>query len=207
MSGIVIELQKEALNEQVSVESLLRKAFLVAKKLKLEDFEEWINQEQNGYNQQAPDYRNIRGEIKAWNPYNGWIPVVMPAKVANFITNMPLGISISAISDTYNSSEGGVHLTVNATLTEFLNNSSDYPFSTKYIFCTSKSELYRIMSTVRNKILDWSLLLEENGILGDDMTFTDKEKEIALNTQVINNYTNNFYGETKDVDIQQGTEG
>ena len=35
MGGIVLELQKEALDENISIESLLRKAYLVAKKLKL----------------------------------------------------------------------------------------------------------------------------------------------------------------------------
>ena len=67
MKGIVIELEKEALNEQASVESLLRKAYLVARKLKLEEFEEWINNEQNGYKGNALDYRMINGEYKAWN--------------------------------------------------------------------------------------------------------------------------------------------
>lgn len=42
MEGIVYELEREALDENVSVESLLRKAYLVARKLKLSDFEEWI---------------------------------------------------------------------------------------------------------------------------------------------------------------------
>lgn len=64
--------------------------------------------------------------------------------------------------------------------------------------------MYRIMSTVRNKILDWALLLEENGILGENMTFTEREREIASNTQIINNYTNNFYAGVKDIGIQQG---
>ena len=36
------------------------------------------------------------------------------------------------------------------------------------------------------------------------MTFTEKEKEVASATKVINNYTNNFYGNTSEVDISQG---
>lgn len=60
------------------------------------------------------------------------------------------------------------------------------------------------MSTVRNKILDWALLLDENGIVGEGMTFTDGEKKTAQNTQVINNYTNNFFAEVSDIDVQQG---
>ena len=71
-------------------------------------------------------------------------------------------------------------------------------------FDTSRSEIYRILSTVRNKILEWTLLLEENGIIGEGMTFTEEEKQKAQNTQIINNYTNNFYSEVSDVDMKQG---
>ena len=51
--GIIIELQREALNESVSIESLMRKAYLVAKKLDLKEFEEWLKQEQNGYDEKV----------------------------------------------------------------------------------------------------------------------------------------------------------
>lgn len=188
--GIVIELQREALDEKISIESLMRKAYLVARKLNLKEFEEWISQEQNGYKQEVPEYRNIAGEIKAWNPYHGWIPMVLSADISDLVSKMPIPTSISELQDVYNSSEGTVCLSVNGTLTEWFNSNMDF-IPTKYQFFSTKSELYRIMSTVRNKILDWALLLEENGIVGEGMTFTDIEKKIAHNTQVINNYINN----------------
>lgn len=203
MGGIVIELQREALDEKISIESLIRKAYLVAKKLKLKEFEEWLNQEQNGYKKEIPEYRNITGEIKAWNPYHGWIPMILPAKVADIASRMPIPNSISSLLDVYNSSEDRVTFSVNGAMTEFFNNSTDF-MPTKYAFFVSKSELYRIMSTVRNKILDWALLLEENGIVGNEMTFTDVEKQIAIDTPVINNYINNFYSKVSDVDMKQG---
>ena len=203
MAGIVLELQKEAMDETISIEVLLRKAYLVARKLKLRDFENWVNQEQNGYENYLPKYRYVRGEIKAWNPYRGWIPMVLPTSVADEVSCMPLGMSISAISDSYNTSEGTVTLAVNAALTEFFNKSTDF-IPTKYVFFVSKSELYRIMSTVRNKILDWALLLEENNISGEGMAFTEKETETALTTQIINNYTNNFFSKVEEADINQG---
>lgn len=201
--GIVIELQREALDESISIESLMRKAYLVARKLNLKDFEEWISQEQNGYKQKVPEYRNIVGEIKAWNPYHGWIPMVLSADIADLISKMPIPTSISELQDVYNSSEGTVCLSVNGTLTEWFNSNIDF-IPTKYQFFSTKSELYRIMSTVRNKILEWALLLEENGIAGEGMTFTDVEKKNAQNSQVINNYTNNFYAEVSDIDVKQG---
>ncbi|XCP84239.1 hypothetical protein ABXS75_14360 [Roseburia hominis] len=201
--GIVIELQREALDENISIESLMRKAYLVARKLNLKEFEEWITQEQNGYKDCIPEYRNIVGEIKAWNPYHGWIPMVLSAEIADIASKMPIPTSISELQDVYNSSESTICLSVNGRLTEWFNEHMDF-IPTKYQFFSSRSELYRIMSTVRNKILDWALLLEENGIVGEGMTFTDVEKETAHNTQVINNYTNNFYAEVSDIDIQQG---
>lgn len=203
MEGIVLELEREALDENVSIEVLLRKAYLVARKLKLTDFEEWINNEQNGYVGEVPEYRMIGGEYKALNPYRGWIPVVLPANVAKVIAKVPLHNSISSLCDVYNTSEGSISFTVGAEITEFLNSSSD-GFDTKFSFHSSRSEIYRIISTVRNKILDWALLLEENEIFGEGMTFTEKEKEIASTTKVINNYTNNFYGNASEVDISQG---
>lgn len=49
MSKIVIELQQDALKSNFDIMCLLRKAYLVAKKLKLKEFEEWITNEFNGY--------------------------------------------------------------------------------------------------------------------------------------------------------------
>ena len=61
------------------------------------------------------------------------------------------------------------------------------------------------MSTVRNKILEWALLLEENGIVGNGITFTDLEKQIAIKSPIINNYINNFYSSVSDIDMKQGS--
>lgn len=202
--GIVIELQKEALEDNVSIESLMRKAYLVARKLNLTEFEEWINQEQNGYKGQVPEYRYIVGEIKAWNPYYGWIPMVFSADIADMISKMPIPTSISELQDLYKSSGSTIGVSVNGELTELLNEHIDDYMPTKYQFFSTKSELYRIMSTVINKILDWALLLDENGIVGEGLSFTDVEKKTAQNTQVINNYTNNFFAEVSDIAVQQG---
>lgn len=175
MKGIVIELEKEALNEQASVESLLRKAYLVARKLKLEEFEEWINNEQNGYKGNAPDYRMINGEYKAWNPYRGWIPVILSPKLGEVASRIPLNQSVSALREIYTSHENSIQFTLNTKMNALLNQSTD-GFETRFVFETSRSEIYRILSTVRNKILEWALFLEENEIIGEGMTFTDKEK-------------------------------
>ena len=79
MSGIVLKLQREALDKSTRVSDLLRKALLVARKLKVIDLESWILSELNGYSDGSsiPDYRWVSGEIKSFNPYNGmWLPIM-----------------------------------------------------------------------------------------------------------------------------------
>ena len=79
MSSLVLELQRDALNSSNNLTDLLRKALLVAKKLGIKDFQEWINNELNGYDDTKviPKYRTVSGQIKALNPYQGWIPCLI----------------------------------------------------------------------------------------------------------------------------------
>lgn len=172
----------------------------------LEQIKKYDSMFDEEYGEKAPELRNMIEEIevllqKRENPSK--IKMVLSADISDLVSKMPIPTSISELQDVYNSSEGTVCLSVNGTLTEWFNSNMDF-IPTKYQFFSTKSELYRIMSTVRNKILDWALLLEENGIVGEGMTFTDIEKKIAHNTQVINNYINNFYAEVSDIDMQQG---
>ena len=104
MGGIVLELQREAMDKESDVESLLRRAYVIAKKLKLEEFEKWIKYEQNGYeNNKIPNYRFVKGELKAWNPMYGWIPVILGNnELDDTITKIPMRSPISGIFDLYN---------------------------------------------------------------------------------------------------------
>src|SRR5271154_2225264 len=77
--SLVIQLQRECLDRQTySTLDVLRKALVVAKKLDVTDFQEWIERELKGYGpgDDIPKYRVVKGELKARNPYRGWIPVV-----------------------------------------------------------------------------------------------------------------------------------
>lgn len=203
MDGLVLQLQAEALSDSVDIETLLRKAYLTARKLKLKDFETWITNEQNGYNGEIPDYRIISGQIKAWNPYHGWMPVIMQGELSDAASKMPLRLPISTISDVYNESDGSITLTVPGAIADFFNKNTD-GFPTEYGFHSSKAEMHKIISAVRNRILDWALLLEENGIIGEGIDFTSDEKDMAAKSAVINNFTNNFYSSSDNTKIEQG---
>ncbi len=49
MSKLVIELQKDIIENKTDTISILRKAKLIATKLNLIDFKQWIDYELNGY--------------------------------------------------------------------------------------------------------------------------------------------------------------
>ena len=84
--------------------------------------------------------------------------------------------------------------------------SSTAPFSTKYCLQVSPNALFSTFESIRNSILDWAITLEENGITGDELCFTDDEIKTAHESQTINNFINNFYGDVNNTQMQQGTE-
>ena len=77
MSGLVAELQEDALNPKTKSSDLLRKAKVVSVKLSLNSITEWIDRELNGYpiGVGVPDYRQVRGRLVFLNLYHGWLPV------------------------------------------------------------------------------------------------------------------------------------
>ncbi|EKO5201208.1 hypothetical protein P0J05_004302, partial [Vibrio vulnificus] len=79
MGSIILEIQADAMNEKVSIQSLLRKAYVVTTKLGIEASKQWIQAELNGYEEgDVPKYRQIKGALRGFNPVNGWIPVHIP---------------------------------------------------------------------------------------------------------------------------------
>ena len=207
MGKIVLDLQQESLSKDSDVLNLLRKAYVVARKLKLTEFEEWVNNELNGYQEadKIPDYRKVRGEVKAWNPYHGWIPmIIQDNEIANQLSGHSASDSIPNLKNVYDSLNGN-HATLqfDAGMNNLLSNSRG--FNTKYALLISAIQIYNIMERVRNIVLDWSITLEENGILGEGLQFTEKEKDIAVSSSTIYNYTNNFYGDVQETQIQQDT--
>lgn len=202
MSGIVLELQQEALSKDANIESLLRKAYVIAKKLKLKEFEDWIKQEQDGYKEEVPQYRYIGGALYALNPANGrWIPVGISDGGRNKFSSFPIKEGMSSLNDLYITAKDNVSFSISSKLTDTLNKTA--PFETIYSYVVPKSQLHQVISTVQNNILNWTLLLEENGIVGENLSFTETEIKNAQ-APSINNYINNFYANVEGMDLQQG---
>lgn len=79
MESMVLDLQREIISSNCDIVNALRKAHLIAVKLGLKEFDEWINNELNGYSSQelCPEYRKVHCILKAFNPYHGWTPTMI----------------------------------------------------------------------------------------------------------------------------------
>jgi hypothetical protein len=194
MSSLVLELQRDALNSSNNLTDLLRKALLVAKKLGIKDFQDWVISELNGYDdiKVIPKYRIVTGSIKALNPYQGWITCLIPDNGLDFkLTQREVGQSIGVIvSLLQNNKSGFLQTNYAPEVTQTLMSL----FNTRFQIALhiDPSVISGILDAVQNTVLNWALKLEEEGILGEGMSFSKEEKEKALTSTSI--HIENFQG-------------
>jgi len=199
--SIVLEIQRLATEKSQDISDLLRKALLVASKLKLTDFRTWVENELNGYRKDpVPEYREVKATVRLKNPYHGLIPVVFPTReIADIFCNIevrdPIGNLVSILEKQTSEMSGPIY-PLTSEQEHFLINQQD-GLGLPPIRTVSSSAIATIIDSVRTQILDWSLKLEEKGILGKGMTFSDDEKEIAVSNPSIN--IQNFQGVLGDV--------
>lgn len=194
----VIELQSLAGDPNSDIVAVLMKAKMIAVKLDLVDLAEWIELELNGYPTIAsvPEYRSGQGQLKALNPVNGWIPVdlgVSDPKITTPFTTFKLAESIASMKRLRDKDVGTVSLPIPASYAQMLHAGQRSRYEMRWFFSSGKID--HVITTVRNKILDWSLELEKKGVFGEGLIFTIKEKEVASmtvnNTNIFNGAVNN----------------
>ncbi len=205
MSAVIIELQREALDREVSVSDLLRKSLVVARKLGLDEFRDWIEKELSGYEDtNIPSYREVSGQIRGWNPYNGWIPLQFEdPKEAEIFSRRKTGQSIAQLEHLIQSGEGAsLHMPFPHEVQQQL--SKGFGYQTQVSLCSGLSMIVGIVDAVRTVILNWALKLEEDGIMGEGLSFSAEERDAAARSS--QNITN-FYGPVQTSQVQQGSPG
>lgn len=206
MSSLVLELQRDALEKTVPTTDLLRKAMVVARKLRVTDIEQWISHELNGYPEGAevPSYRYLRGEPKVFNPYNGWIPLMISdAKRAELFSKRGTSQSIAELENIALGDGDFVYMRYPKRTEQSLMKGMDIPMEPALV--VSNSQVHGILDRVRNTVLEWALELEEKGIMGEGMSFTPDEKKEAGSVTVNLSNLGNIVGSMRDSQIQQGT--
>lgn len=195
MSSIVLDLQNEVTKQDCDIVNVLRKAHLISAKLGLTDFDKWITCELNGYKKGdvLPDYRTIKGELKAYTPFNGWIPaVITDQKTEDALCIADVANSISEIIELCSNSKNKIFTEYTGKQLELINNMFDEPF-TRFALYLSPSAIKDIVEKVKTTVLEWTIKLEENGIMGEGMQFNYDEKQTA---KKIPQPINNYYGST-----------
>lgn len=195
MSSIVLDLQNEVTKQDCDIVNVLRKAHLIATKLGLTDFDKWITCELNGYKKGdvLPDYRTIKGTLKAYTPFNGWVPaVITDQKTEDALCIADVANSISEIIELSSNSKNKILTEYTGKQLELINNLFDEPF-TRFALYLSPSAIKDIVEKVKTTVLEWTIKLEENGIMGEGMQFNSDEKETA---KTISQPINNYYGNT-----------
>lgn len=181
MDSLVLELQQNALDTSISVLVLLRKALVVSKKLKIEEFQDWLQKELNGYPERSglPQYRFMHGELKGFNHFRGWIPVLIPYEFHELISKRPVHQPVSQIEQLIeNTKYKKLSLvTMPPDLENLLRSFDHIPYEIKIHIDPSQAQ--GMLEAVRDVVLHWSLKLEEDGIVGKGMTFSQEEKQIA----------------------------
>jgi len=198
--SIVLDLQKNIISNKKNIKDLLREALLIASKLKLNDFKVWIESELKGYsNQEVPTYRILSGEIKFFNPYQGWQSI--PADITGLLNEtsyntLYLHQSIAEIEDIILKNDlEACAFTFSEELAKGLR--EILKVNVKFAIFTHTSSLTSILEQVKTTLLEWSIKLEENEILGDEnMSFSNEEKKKAQQ----NIHIENFNGVMGNVD-------
>lgn len=194
MGSIVLELQQELLQQDCDIVNALRKAHLIAAKLKLSEFDAWLQNELNGYtgqNDQIPEYRNVCGVVKLHNPINGWIPVIFEdQKEENLWSHRKIFQSISEIIG-FSAANNTLYIPFPGNLSQRLSEAADAPIVFEAGLFITKESLTAICEKVKTCLLEWTLKLEEKGIVGENMTFNETE---SANAREIPQQVNHYYG-------------
>lgn len=185
-------LQLKILDSKVSVSELLRNAYYIACKLNLNDFKKWLHSEMYGYAviDGLPDYRFIQGTLFSFNDFQGWRSIgIHDKKISELFNRIAIQDKISEIEYLIKHSED----------TQFIQKELP-PENRKWfaerafgrvVIRLPEQQLAGILDTVRNKILEWALNLEQEEVPGKDMSFNEQEQERATTNVTYNNIVNN----------------
>lgn len=198
--SIVLQLQDLASDGKYEISDLLRKALLVATKLNLNEHRDWILSELNGYRDSSllPEYRIIHGDLRAQNPYHGLIPFILPhADLMETVTKIRLSESVSSIEQLVSSEKKGSICFFFGPEQEAALMRMQGNYALRPLRVVGGNVLLAVIQSVRTRILEWALSLEAAGILGEGLSFSERERSVAMTNKTIQ--IQNFQGVLGDV--------
>ena len=185
--SLILEIQDMASNEDISIGTILRKCKILASKLELDDFLEWIDNELNGYanveREMVPNYRKCSADAQAFNPYHGWQSIIFEnPDVLAIVSTTYVMQDIGSIEVTLNRGKNkedpkSEFVLMSPEQKQVLMKAINYQGDVKLV--VPYGSIWGVLEAVRNSILDWALKLEKVGIAGDNLSFSLQEKKDA----------------------------
>lgn len=200
MASIVVELQRDSLNATGSVPNLLRKALVIATKLRLPDLRTWIESELGGYqdSESVPPYRIVTGQVIGTDVWGRMAPVLFrETETLTMCSTVRLFDSAAELEGLLQraDNEGSLQVPMSPEQNAILARATGSGEPITYTRVIRVEDVRGALDAVRTEILKWSLKLEQDGILGEGLTFSDAEREKAADVH----YTTNFYGHVGNV--------
>ena len=189
MASIIEEIQKDALDHNVPVGTLLRKVKLAAAKLGLPIIEDWVDKELKGYSgdDDVPEYRKVTGTPMARGVVGGFEPIQFEeSEHAKKLSVVPIGQSIPGMEGQLQSRDQSLIFPYPPKLVDALNKSN----RRRIVQCGVKFEsanLVAIVEAVRTLVMEWAISMEKAGVTGTDLSFSADEKDKAKAAAVVVN--------------------
>lgn len=184
INTIIDAIQKK----ETPVSDLLRRAKVLATKLNQPEIIKWIDGELNGYGneEKVPEYRKVRGQVKFWNPYNGWCPVLFhDTKSENNISSRNTGQSVGELEDLMRHASGSFQIPYPDEVASKILEGA--PLLSKVSLFISSASIVGILEAVRNQLLNWALELKRKGIGSDEIEFSEEDQGKAAQAQSVVN--------------------
>ena len=165
----------------------------------------WIQLELNGYpnSSKVPPYRFAVAEIRLVNPVLGrLIPFYLPPDIAEPLERAPIRQAIGTLVELSGKPSDTFHMTIPPELRQILLEGQGR-LQMAPVMQISRVYITTVLDAVRNMILEWSLRLEQRGILGEGMRFSSEEKAIAMNSSNI--HIGSFQGVLGNIDNSEVT--
>ena len=199
--NLINEIQNDILTPSTPLSSILRKAKVLAYQLKNAEFKEWVDQELNGYSSNAnmlPDYR------KAGTQSRGYFVGRFGKQFKNApIPTFDLPQGLGEFGRTLVFLEGVRAL---ESMVESESESFQYPWPAEYVavlanavyeamVClaawkpTSKSQIEQVLDTIRNRLLNFILELEQ---IQPDVGETTPGAQPLISSEKVKQVFNNY---------------
>ena len=185
MDKTIYDLQQDILKSDCDIVNALRKAHLIATKVKDSEFDSWVLNELNGYqpsSKDIPEYRNIHGMVKSKNPINGWIDVIIEdQELENMLTHRKLFQSVSELIQ-FTKKEGSLFIPFPGGISQQLAEMADYPYVFESALFITKESLLGVLEQVKNHLWEWTLQVDQGGVV--EMNVKSEPKLFALIDQM-----------------------